>query len=131
MTASATTVGTVMRRGVMVALGLLLLMARAPAARATLCGGDCNGDDTVTVSELVLMVNVALERVSVDRCTAGDTSGDGAISIDEIITGVDHALDGCGFVEPPPTPTVATCTLESCRACGAADTLCPPGQSGS
>lgn len=60
------------------------------------CPGDCNGDRTVTVDEILAMVNIALGEGSVASCTAGDTNGDRQITVDEILGGVDSALNGCG-----------------------------------
>lgn len=66
--------------------------ATTPAAPP--CSGDCNGDGSVTIEELIAMVNVAL-GAPLALCPAGDRSGDGAIAIDELVTAVVHALDGC------------------------------------
>ncbi|MGD0946104.1 MAG: hypothetical protein ABSA52_01635 [Candidatus Binatia bacterium] len=60
------------------------------------CAGDCNGDGTVTVSELLTMVDVALGNANIDGCFAGDANHDGQITVDEIHTAVNHALEGCG-----------------------------------
>ncbi len=60
------------------------------------CVGDCNGDGTVSISELITMVNIALGNADVSACTAGDQNGDGAIEINEIIGAVNNALNGCG-----------------------------------
>jgi hypothetical protein len=60
------------------------------------CGGNCNGDGEVTVSELITLVNIALGDTCVANCFAGDGDGDGSISISEIITAVNYALNGCG-----------------------------------
>jgi len=59
------------------------------------CTGDCNGDGTVTVDELITMVNIALGNANVSTCVAGDANGNGAITIDEIVAGVNKALHGC------------------------------------
>ena len=59
------------------------------------CTGDCNGDGTVTVSELLTMVNVALRNANTDACFAGDANHDGQITVDEILTAVNNALNGC------------------------------------
>jgi hypothetical protein len=75
----------------------------APTASPTLtrtptqvmCGGDCNGDGTVTVDELLRMVNIALSTVDVSMCTSGDANHDSEITIDEILTAVNTALNGC------------------------------------
>lgn len=59
------------------------------------CVGDCNGNGTVAVNELVTMINVALVRAPVDRCVAGNADGDDVISINELITAVNRLLNGC------------------------------------
>ena len=50
----------------------------------------------MTINELLLMVNVALEQAQVSECSAGDRNQNGAITIDEILIAVSHALNGCG-----------------------------------
>ncbi len=67
-----------------------------PTATTATCGGDCGHDGEVTINELLLMVNVALEQAQVSECSAGDHDQNGAITIDEILVAVDHALTGCG-----------------------------------
>lgn len=62
---------------------------------AVTCIGDCNGDGTVTINDILTMVNVALENAEVAACLAGDTNHDGQITVDEILTAVNHALNGC------------------------------------
>jgi hypothetical protein len=59
------------------------------------CVGDCGGDGSVTVDEIITMVNIALGESELVQCPAGDASGDGQITVDEIITAVNNALDGC------------------------------------
>jgi alpha-tubulin suppressor-like RCC1 family protein len=60
-----------------------------------LCAGDCDQDGSVTVSELVKMVNIALRSMPVAECKAGDVTGDGEITIEEIVIAVSRALVGC------------------------------------
>jgi CARDB len=60
------------------------------------CAGDCDGDNVVTVSELITMIDVALGNAPLASCNAGDTDGDGAITITDLVAGVDRALNGCG-----------------------------------
>ncbi len=55
-------------------------------------GGDCNGDGTVTVNELVTAVRVSLGEGALATCPASDRNGDGAISIDELVAAVREAL---------------------------------------
>ncbi len=59
------------------------------------CAGDCNNDDAVSISELILGVNIALGSAAVDTCPAMDGNADGMVSINELIGAVRAALDGC------------------------------------
>jgi hypothetical protein len=59
------------------------------------CAGDCNGNGTVTVDEILTMVNIALGNRPVSSCFAGDLNGDGQITVDEILVAVNNALNGC------------------------------------
>lgn len=69
----------------------VLLELREPGP----CAGDCNGDDAVTVDEIVMAVAIALGRQSVGECPAADTDGDGQVTVDEIVRAVAAALSGC------------------------------------
>jgi YD repeat-containing protein len=76
------------------------------------CVGDCNSSRSVTVNELITMVNVALGQAMVSACTAGDANRDGDITINEIIAAVNNDLNGCSSASNPtptatPAPTVA------------------------
>ena len=81
-----------------VAIGLAL---RASTALA--CAGDCNGDGTVEINELVIGVDIALGQTLVAACPAMDSNGDGSITIDELIAAVNNALDNCGMSRATPT----------------------------
>jgi hypothetical protein len=59
------------------------------------CVGDCSNDRSVTVDELLTMVNIALGNADISACDAGDANHDGQITIDEILTAVNNALNGC------------------------------------
>jgi hypothetical protein len=59
------------------------------------CVGDCDGNGTVTVDEIVTMVNIALGNVPVTECEAGDSDGSGTVTVDEILTAIQNALNGC------------------------------------
>ena len=74
-----------------VALAVVLATSRVPGQ----CVGDCHNDDAVTIDELVMMVNVALDTMPMSMCGAGDADENGKITIDEIIMGVNHAMHGC------------------------------------
>jgi glucose/arabinose dehydrogenase len=93
------------------ALALLL------ASPAFACPVDCNDDFRVTVDELVLAVQLALDGGDPARCAAADGNGDGAITIDELVAGVEAALGMCE-IEPgdpcagvPSFPGVAPTTV--------------------
>jgi hypothetical protein len=73
----------------------------APTPTVVPCVGDCNGDGTVTVDEILAMVNIALGiplgnvPVGGGDCRAGDANHDGQITVDEILAAVNNALNGC------------------------------------
>jgi hypothetical protein len=59
------------------------------------CAGDCNGDQSVTIDELLTLVNIALEAMDIDACSAADLDQNRAITIDEILAAVGRALTSC------------------------------------
>ena len=67
----------------------------SPSATPT-CGGDCSGNQQVTVDEIVMMVDIGLGKGNIATCDAGDANHDGQITVDEILTAVNNALNGCG-----------------------------------
>jgi len=84
------------------------------AFRLPRCPGDCNDDGSVTVDELVLGVNIALESAPVTACPAMDGDGDATVTVNELVAGVHTTLAGCPpavtpvipIATPIPTPTV-------------------------
>lgn len=62
------------------------------------CGGDCDGDGIVSITELVKVLMVAGGEVGLDACPSADLNGDQSITIEEIRSIVGHAASGC------PTP---------------------------
>lgn len=73
--------------------------AHAAGSRATWivsdCTGDCNGDQLVTVDELITAVNVALGQSVVAACPWVDRDLTGRVTVDEIVAAVNSALEGC------------------------------------
>ena len=61
------------------------------------CGGDCDGDGSVRIDELVRAINIALDQTSLDNCTAIDADSDGRASINELVLAVNAALRGCSI----------------------------------
>ena len=78
---------------------LLVGCLSSSAAIAQLCGGDCSGNGTVAINELVTCVNAALGALT--SCAACDGDGNGTVAINDLVSAVNHALGGC----PVPTPT--------------------------
>jgi hypothetical protein len=66
-----------------------------PTPTPSPCVGDCDGHGTVTVDEILTMVNIALGNTPVGHCLPGDANDDGQITVDEILTAVNNALNGC------------------------------------
>lgn len=67
-----------------------------PLACARLrCTGDCSGDGTVTIAELIRGVNIALGSAALAQCPAFDCNATGSVTIDCLVQAVGHALNGC------------------------------------
>ena len=87
-------------RNCVAAVACLLLSAipssvSAIGGTAEACVGDCCADGSVSISELIRGVNIALGSQSLDTCFAFDANGDGQVSIAELIQAVNNALNGC------------------------------------
>lgn len=59
------------------------------------CAGDCDGNATVSVNEIVTSVGIALGQSATTRCPAADLNNDGHVTVDELIAAVNVALNGC------------------------------------
>lgn len=88
-----------LQRGLQVRLhsdeGPIYLVGDVSVLPASLCAGDCTGDGTVGVDELVTAVGIALQAADPSRCSAADASGDGKTSVDELVAALGSALHGC------------------------------------
>lgn len=72
----------------------------SPTATATevfvsMCTGDCDRSDDVTVDEIVRGVNIALGSQAVSECEAFDRNLDQMVTVDEIVEAIQRALNGC------------------------------------
>jgi hypothetical protein len=67
---------------------------------AGICTGDCDTNRSVSVSELVTGVQIALDLRSDVACLPFDRNNDGWITVDELVEAVRRALGGC-FSGPP------------------------------
>jgi predicted acyl esterase len=121
MRVSDGSVGQRVRTHIAGVLTLTLLLGVGPLPARAACVGDCDANGTVTVDELVKMVNIALGTAPVGSCSAGDQNGDADVTIDEIIAAVSRLQNGCASAETP-TPTE---TLMSTKAPTATPTDTP------
>lgn len=62
---------------------------------APACFADCDGSGAVDVTELITLVNIALDVTSLDACRAADPAGDGTVDIADILRAVQVSLNGC------------------------------------
>src|SRR5512143_2237004 len=76
------------------------LAAAAASAAAVRCAGDCDGNGSVTIDDIVTRVNIALGSLSPDHCPSFDCTGNGEVTVDCLITAVIAALNDC---RPPAT----------------------------
>jgi hypothetical protein len=66
-----------------------------PTDTPSRCVGDCDGNGTVQIQELILAINIAVRGLSVENCEAIDVNLDGAASVDELVAAVLRTLNGC------------------------------------
>lgn len=65
-----------------------------PTPIPRICVGDCNGGETVTIEELIRLVNIALGAMAPAECPRGIPGG-GSMDIGLLIRAVGNALNGC------------------------------------
>jgi hypothetical protein len=95
-TASATASASTTPTGVDTPTPVATVTATATGtATPPACAGDCNGDGSVAVNELITGVNIALGNTTAASCPSFDRNGDGEVSINELIQAVNVALAGC------------------------------------
>lgn len=99
--------------------GFLAVCLFGGAEARAQCVGDCNGNGSVTVDELIRGVNIALGSAPIDECGVMDINGDSTVTIDELVRAVNNALNGC-----PAQPT-ATSTDTPAPTSTSTDTPAP------
>ena len=67
----------------------------SPTLASPPCPGDCDGNGTVQIAELIRAVNIALGTSSLETCRAADSDGDGQVRINDLVRAVNAALGGC------------------------------------
>lgn len=104
------------RSGAMVVAALVAVLGGRALAQH--CVGDCNGDGSVRIDELILGVQVDLGSAPVDACPAIDCNeGLPPIIVACMVIAVDNALEGCASDQ---------CGELLCPPCG--NVVCPRGQ---
>lgn len=67
----------------------------ATAGEVPTCVGDCSGDGSATVDEVITGVNIALGIVPASACQVFDANDDRTVTVEEILQAVNNALNGC------------------------------------
>ena len=75
------------------------LLCASPVFATANCPGDCNADDSVTVNEIITLVNMAFGLPA----TCGDAFDGAPVDVSVLISAVNAALTGCPL---PCCPTV-------------------------
>src|ERR1051325_8317982 len=71
------------------------------------CPGDCSGDATVSIGEIVRTVAIGLGEAELRSCPNADANKDEEVDIEDAILAVRSSLQGCA---PSPTVVVDTAT---------------------
>jgi glucose/arabinose dehydrogenase len=66
------------------------------------CAGDCNGDQRVTIDEVLTGVNIALGSIDLGACAVLDLDMNQRIDVNELVAAVGSLIDDCGR-NPMPT----------------------------
>lgn len=66
-----------------------------PTATPPICIGNCNGDGSVTVDELIVMVGITLDTVPRSACAEG-LPADEKMDVSVVVQAVRNALGACG-----------------------------------
>ena len=82
----------------------LAVLRQADLARGA-CAGDCDGDGSVGVHEVITAVDIALGRADLDTCRGADRDGDGIAALDELGASIRNSIESCAGATPAPTRT--------------------------
>lgn len=107
----------------------------SPGRSLALCEGDCDGDNRVSVDELVRLVNIALGNLAPGSCQNLDDFlcpvaievQVCVVQIDDLIRFVRNALDGCPAEATATATTYLTWTPKPTRTCSPTRTDSPTG----
>lgn len=97
------------------------------------CFGDCRSDGRVTVNELVIAVNIALDRAPLDSCPIVDGNADDRVTVNELVIAVNNLVFGCNRVTPSvtsvPTPSATPTSPAVATPTATGDDQLPPTMS--
>jgi hypothetical protein len=82
-------------RAAAVLIGVATL-AGVPRRTHAQCAGDCDGNEMVTVDEVVTLTNVILGTAAASACTSGIVPPDTTPTVATAVQAVNSALHGCG-----------------------------------
>lgn len=93
-------------------IAALVVLLYGAVSSAQSCVGDCPPANVqVSISELVLGVNIALGKSTLANCPSYDDDGSDDVGVAELVTAVNNALKGCSdALTPTPPGTAATAT---------------------
>lgn len=108
----------------------LLLVLTAPSwAQQCRCPGDCNGDGSVLVDELITAVRMSLTQGHADVCSSLDINRDEQISISELTLAVYQVLTACKDLlhleQGCPCDSAGDCASGECQDDVCCDRACP------
>src|ERR1041385_6321732 len=83
------------RQASVVGILIALLVVVPEVAGAGSCLGDCNGNEMVTVEELLRGASIALGQALLRGCDSYDGNGDLQVTVNELLGAVDRAVEGC------------------------------------
>lgn len=108
-----------------------LLWLPLPSAAVTItCAGDCDGDGSVEVDEIVRLVGIALGETPLTSCVQGDRDCDDGATVDEVLQALNVALEGCstpprGRLVVPASQAVGVVRETPSTVVGGASTMPP------
>ena len=76
------------------------------------CAADCNGDNVVTVDELITALGISLGQSPIGSCVSVDLDHDEEVEIDELVTAVQASIEGCA--QELPDLVVSSASFSGC-----------------
>ncbi|MGH7789476.1 MAG: hypothetical protein ACRERC_21570, partial [Candidatus Binatia bacterium] len=71
----------------------------------TRCAADCNDNGDVSINELIVGLNILLERLPLLSCPVADLDGNQRVIVDESVAATGNAIEGCGTHPTGPAGT--------------------------